>query len=340
MAIGVTKVLLNHGYCEVLETFLQEIPAQALGKAQDINLDIPYEKCNQEINDLLGKTVLLGGKRLRPLLTFLMGRFLGVDDERLDVCAQSIEMVHAASLAHDDVVDNATTRRGKDSINTASSNKHAVLAGDYLLASVIMNLCKQEMPILVSEMSQVIMDLAEGEWIQLEAISKKDYSVELIRKIALKKTASVMGWCAVSPAILSNQSEEVISLARDFGKHLGLGFQLMDDTLDFGGASQKDANLDLENGVISAVYFDWLQSHPEKLKSFKEGASFKDVFTGENLESAIESIKAQAHANLDRADEILHELARKVKTEKSFEELERDLKPLSFILRFIGRRDF
>ncbi|MFT6545685.1 MAG: octaprenyl-diphosphate synthase, partial [Bacteriovoracaceae bacterium] len=226
----------------MLETFLQEIPAQALGKAQDINLDIPYEKCNEEINHLLGKTVLLGGKRLRPLLTYLMGRFFGVDDEKLDACAQSIEMVHAASLAHDDVVDNASTRRGRDSINAASSNKHAVLAGDYLLASVIMNLCKQDMPILVSEMSRVIMDLAEGEWIQLEAIDKKNYSVELIRNIALKKTASVMSWCAVSPAILSHQSEEVISLARDFGVHLGLGFQLMDDTLDFGGASQKDAN--------------------------------------------------------------------------------------------------
>ncbi|MFT6069079.1 MAG: octaprenyl-diphosphate synthase [Bacteriovoracaceae bacterium] len=324
----------------MLETFLQEIPAQALGKAQDINLDIPYEKCNEEINHLLGKTVLLGGKRLRPLLTYLMGRFFGVDDEKLDACAQSIEMVHAASLAHDDVVDNASTRRGRDSINAASSNKHAVLAGDYLLASVIMNLCKQDMPILVSEMSRVIMDLAEGEWIQLEAIDKKNYSVELIRNIALKKTASVMSWCAVSPAILSHQSEEVISLARDFGVHLGLGFQLMDDTLDFGGASQKDANLDLENGVISAVYFEWLQNNPSKFEAFKNGESFKDVFTGEGIDQAIASIKSQAHANLDRADEILHELARKVKTEKSFEELEKDLKPLSFILRFIGRRDF
>ncbi|MFT6546456.1 MAG: hypothetical protein ACJAT2_003804, partial [Bacteriovoracaceae bacterium] len=108
----------------------------------------------------------------------------------------------------------------------------------------------------------------------------------------------------------------------------------------FGGASQKDANLDLENGVISAVYFEWLQNNPSKFEAFKNGESFKDVFTGEGIDQAIASIKSQAHANLDRADEILHELARKVKTEKSFEELEKDLKPLSFILRFIGRRDF
>lgn len=324
----------------MLETFLQEIPAQALGKAQDINLDIPYENCNSEINDLLGRTVLLGGKRLRPLLTYLMGKFFGVEESRLDACAQSIEMVHAASLAHDDVVDNASTRRGRDSINAATSNKHAVLAGDYLLASVITNLCKQESPVLVSEMSRVIMDLAEGEWIQLDAIDKKDYSVELIQTIALKKTASVMSWCAVSPAILSNQSEEVVELARQFGVHLGLGFQLMDDTLDFGGNSQKDAHLDMENGVISAVYFEWLSSHPEKLAAFREGAEFKSLFNEDGLENAIESVKKQAHANLDRAEEILHEIARKAKTEKSFEELEKDLKPLAFILRFIGRRDF
>ena len=221
----------------MLETFLQEIPASALGKAQDLNMDIPFETCNEEINILLGRTVFLGGKRLRPLLTFLMGKFFGVDDERLDVCAQSIEMVHAASLAHDDVVDNASTRRGNDSINAASTNQKAVLAGDYLLASVITNLCKQSSPVLVGEMSRVIMDLAEGEWIQLEAISEKNYSVDLIRTIALKKTASVMSWCAVSPAILAEQNEEVIALARQFGDHLGLGFQFMDDTLDFGGNS-------------------------------------------------------------------------------------------------------
>lgn len=324
----------------MLETFLQEIPAHALGKAQDINLDIPYENCNQEINDLLGRTVLLGGKRLRPLLTYLMGAFFDVDEARLDVCAQSIEMVHAASLAHDDVVDNASTRRGRDSINAASSNKEAVLAGDYLLASVITNLCKQELPILVSEMSKVIMDLAEGEWIQLDAIEKKDYTEELIRTIALKKTSSVMSWCAVSPAILSNQSDEVIELARQFGVHIGLGFQLMDDTLDFGGNSQKDAHLDMENGVISAVYFDWLVNHPEKLEAFKNGSDFKSLFNEDGLNESIENVKGQAHANLDRAEEILHEIARKAKTDKSYEELESDLKPLAFILRFIGRRDF
>lgn len=324
----------------MLETFLQEIPASALGKAQSLNMDVPYESCNEEINGLLGRTVFLGGKRLRPLLTYLLGEFFGVEEKRLDVCAQSIEMVHAASLAHDDVVDNASTRRGNDSINAASSNKQAVLAGDYLLASVITNLCKEATPVLVEEMSKVIMDLAEGEWIQLEAIDKKDYSAELIRTIALKKTASVMSWCAVSPAILANQNEEVVELARQFGVHLGLGFQLMDDTLDFGGNSQKDAHLDLENGVISAVYFEWLCNHPEKLKAFKEGANFKDLFSEEGLDIAVESVKAQAHANLDRAEEILHEIARKAKTEKSFEELEAALKPLAFILKFIGRRDF
>lgn len=324
----------------MLETFLQEIPAEALGNAQDLNLDIPYENCNQEINLLLSRTVLLGGKRLRPLLTFLVGKLFDVNDERLKVCAQSIEMVHAASLAHDDVVDSATLRRGKASINAASSNKKAVLSGDYLLASVISNLCKQDLPVLVSEMSKVIMDLAEGEWIQLDAIEKKNYSHELIRTIALKKTASVMSWCSVSPAILGGQSAEVIELAREFGVHLGIGFQLMDDTLDFGGSSQKDEGLDMENGVISAVYFEWLCNHPEKMKAFKSGVDFKEIFDRNELNKAIETVKAQAYANLDRAEELLHEIARKTKSTKSFEELEKDLKPLSFILKFIGQRDF
>src|SRR5690606_31879505 len=123
--------------------------------------------------------VLLGGKRLRPLLTYLCGNFFGVKADALDVYAKAIEMVHAASLSHDDVVDGANTRRGKPSINAESSNKQAVLAGDYLLADVIVELTKQGDLTLVQEMSYVIQALAEGEWIQLDAAASRQYTREL-----------------------------------------------------------------------------------------------------------------------------------------------------------------
>ena len=117
--------------------FLTNIPADVLLKTKSLELDIKSKDCNDRVNKLLKKTVLLGGKRLRPMLTYLFGQLFGHSLKDLEVYARAIECVHAASLSHDDVVDGAETRRGSPSINTLSSNKYAVLAGDYLLADVI-----------------------------------------------------------------------------------------------------------------------------------------------------------------------------------------------------------
>ena len=109
---------------------------------------------------------MFGGKRLRPLLTYLVGNLFQQKIEHIKIYADSIELVHAASLAHDDVIDEAQTRRGFPSINTRG-NKRAVLAGDYLLATVMANLASRGVLPLVREMGQVVASLAWGEWLQL-----------------------------------------------------------------------------------------------------------------------------------------------------------------------------
>src|SRR5690606_19683474 len=190
----------------MIPKFLTTIPAELLGRVRDLEMVTSSESCNRSINQLLQRTVLLGGKRLRPLLTYLCGNFFGAKIEGLDVYAKSIEMVHAASLSHDDVVDGAKTRRGKPSINAESSNKHAVLAGDYLLADVIVELTKQGNLKLVKEMSLVIQALAEGEWIQLDAANSRQYTRELIEVIAVMKTASVRCLFSILTVIVADVS--------------------------------------------------------------------------------------------------------------------------------------
>lgn len=326
----------------MISKLFTSIPSELLARVRDLEMETSSENCNRSINQLLGRTVLLGGKRLRPLLTFLCGNFFGVKPEALDVYAKAIEMVHAASLSHDDVVDGASTRRGKPSINALSSNKHAVLAGDYLLADVIVELTKQGNLELVKEMSLVIQALAEGEWIQLDAAESRKYSRELIADVANKKTASVMSWCAVSPAIVAQMPQAIINYARDFGYHLGLAFQQMDDTLDFSGNSKKDHLLDLENGVINAVLYEWLELNPELKTRFLAGESAATLWTQKNLDQAVSIVEQRAKDHLDKCLELIEIMAKEIPSHSnlSAKEIEKAKAPLIEIVHYLGRRTY
>ena len=163
----------------MITDFLDSIPSHVLDRSKNLDLQVRSVNAHLAIDEVLSRTVLRGGKRLRPLLTFLMGNLFKIDLESLTPFARATELVHAASLSHDDVIDNATMRRGCPSINILASNKKAVLAGDYLLSSVIVDLCSTGELVLVNEMSLVIKDLSEGEWLQLDLVSNREYTKEL-----------------------------------------------------------------------------------------------------------------------------------------------------------------
>jgi len=317
------------------------IPPSIMRRVSSLNLNIPSQRCTEEVNEILQKTVLMGGKRLRPLLTFLMGQLFFVDEEVLDPYAKAIEMVHGASLSHDDVIDNATKRRGRPSINILASNKKAVLAGDILLADVIVNLSELGNLTLVKEMSLIIKDLSVGEWLQLDAAMDRQYGRELITNIALKKTSSVMSWCCFVPAILSSRSPLVIRCAREFGAHLGHAFQLMDDTLDFNFDGKKDPLLDLQNGQINSVLFEWLEMHPPIKERFMAGENMADLFHREGLAEAVAIVVKLAHEKLAAAKELLlvieRELHLNATKSKEFQEV---LKPIHLIIEYLGERRF
>ncbi len=326
----------------MINDFLEALPKEALEGSKNMDLQIRSVNAHGAIDAVLSQTVLRGGKRLRPLLTFLMAHLFRVDFKTVTPYARATELVHAASLSHDDVIDNATMRRGSPSINILASNKKAVLAGDYLLSSVIVDLTNAGNLELVREMSLVIKDLSEGEWLQLDLIDERNYTREVIREVAEKKTSSVMSYCSVAPAVLSGASKETVELCREFGRRLGLAFQLIDDTLDYSGESLKDQELDLKNGIVNAVVYELLENNPELFARFKAGENLKDVVEGVTFSPYVEKISHEAHAHLAEAKNILDKLEVILKDKAEYKNNSEDLKSrinaLELIISFMALR--
>lgn len=326
----------------MIADFLDALPKVALESSKNMDLQIRSVNAHQAIDAILAKSVLRGGKRLRPLLTFLMAHLFRVDFEIATPYARASELVHAASLSHDDVIDNATMRRGAPSINILASNKKAVLAGDYLLSSVIVDLTNAGNLELVREMSLVIKDLSEGEWLQLDLIDDRNYTRELIREVAMKKTSSVMSYCSVAPAILSGADKATVELCREFGRHLGLAFQMIDDTLDYSGDSQKDQELDLKNGIVNAVVFELLDSHPGLFARFKAGENLQEVVLNIDFHPHVETIGKEAHGHLESAKLILEKLevtlSKNPEYQKNSAELKTRIEALELIISYMALR--
>lgn len=238
-------------------TLASMMPPTVLAHVADLELDLSQWDQNPRIGGLLSQTVLAGGKRIRPLMTFLMADFFGVSAETIRPFAKTVELVHASTLAHDDVIDDATHRRGLPSINAVASNKKAVLSGDFLLAYAVDLVAKQGEMAVVRELTQMIRDLAEGEWVQLENSTKTDLSRQDVQKVATFKTATVMRWCCLVPAILSGLPESQLQDIRKVGDGIGLAFQMTDDILDFTRRDQSKL-ADVKNKVINSVIFEAL----------------------------------------------------------------------------------
>lgn len=298
-----------------IELFESLEPA-VISRTHELEMSSAVPGGREAIHQALDKTVLMGGKRLRPLLTYLIANGLGLSLKEVDLFAQSIEKVHAASLAHDDVIDNATKRRGRDSINIVSSNKKAILAGDYLLANVIGELTEYGNLEIVSETSKVIKELSEGEWLQMELIDQRNYTMDDIINVAIFKTSSVMKWCCVVPAIVAELPKPIVEMWREFGKHLGIGFQLIDDTLDFTGNKEKEALIDLQNGIVNSVLYFWLEDNAEIKKRYESGEELLSLWNENGKDSALSKAKDLAFDHIYQCELLLD----KIEVELSKEE--------------------
>ena len=195
-----------------------------------------------------------GGKRIRPLICILTAKALGYKGNKLTQLASSIELLHTATLIHDDVVDESSSRRGKESIHKKWDNAHGVLVGDFVYSKAFQLMAGLRNPKIIKILADSTNIISEGEVLQLSLknkaiISEKDYF-----EIIGRKTAELFKAASQSAAVLSGASNEVIKIAGDFAYSLGIAFQIQDDLLDYFGNKEltgKKIGKDFEEGKIT-----------------------------------------------------------------------------------------
>jgi len=173
------------------------------------------------------------GKQLRPLIVFLSAGLNGKITQSTYVAAGMIELLHTATLIHDDVVDEAYERRGFFSINALWRSKIAVLVGDYLLSKGLLLAIEKNEIELLRIMSQAVKDMSEGELLQIERSRKMDIDESTYFEIIQKKTASLLSSCAANGASSVGGTPEQIQQMKDFGTYIGMAFQIKDDLFDY-----------------------------------------------------------------------------------------------------------
>ncbi len=209
-----------------------------------------------------------GGKKVRPGIVLLISRALSSDGDlspRHRRLAEITEMIHTASLVHDDVVDEAATRRGVETVHSRFNHRVAVLAGDFLFAQASWHLANLDNLDVVKLLSRVIMDLADGEVKQglYRYHSGQSFSTYLEKTYC--KTASLIANSAQAAGVLSGQNNQELKQLHHFGRQLGLAFQIVDDILDFTGSDQqlgKPAAKDLASGYLTAPALYAMETHP------------------------------------------------------------------------------
>lgn len=188
------------------------------------------------------------GKQMRPMFVFLSARLFDKPNDSTFTAASLIELLHTATLVHDDVVDDANERRGFFSINALWKNKIAVLVGDFLLSRVLLMSVEREQYDLLKIVSKAVQEMSEGELLQMEKARKLDITEDLYYDIIRQKTASLISACCSSGAATTAQKSEDVEKMRMFGEHTGIAFQIKDDLFDYGDSKDigKPTGIDIK----------------------------------------------------------------------------------------------
>src|SRR6267142_3447953 len=243
----------------LISTELEQVESEFERQAQSNVQVIAY------ISDYLRAS---GGKRVRPALTVLSNYAVGGDGSQYNSIrmATVMEFLHTATLVHDDIIDNASTRRNRPTINNQYGNQTAVLMGDWLYMSAFeTSLTERSLPIL-DILTAVTRKMTEGELLQLTLLGRSDISEDQYFDVIARKTAYLFSACCEIGALLGGADTRTQNMLRDYGMNLGITFQLVDDLLDFTsseGILGKPAGADLLEGKVSLPLIFLLQRAPE-----------------------------------------------------------------------------
>ena len=203
------------------------------------------------------------GKRLRPLLAILSGRLCGVPGQNTLAAAVLVELLHTATLVHDDVVDDAETRRGQPSVKSIWKNKISVLMGDFLLSKALINMVSLRNFEALELLSNTAVRLSKGEILQMEKARSNGMDEEIYFRMVKDKTASLISTACELGALTTSGSEEHRAALRDYGENLGIAFQIRDDLFDFTGRARsigKPTGGDVKQNLITLPLIHALDS--------------------------------------------------------------------------------
>ncbi len=205
------------------------------------------------LNQALAYIRQRAGKRMRPMLILLIAKAFGDVSEITHRAGVGLELLHTASLVHDDIVDEAEKRRGQASVNAVYDNKVAVLVGDYILSTALLNVCKTQNVEIVRYLSQLGQTLSNGEILQLTSNGSENISEEAYYEVIKQKTAALFEACCVMGAMSVGASEADVKAAGLFGQQLGIIFQIRDDIFDYYDSEEigKPTGNDMAEGKLT-----------------------------------------------------------------------------------------
>ena len=220
------------------------------------------------LNIILNYILRRKGKQMRPLLVFLTAKLNGNIGEPTFVAATFIELLHTASLVHDDVVDDAHERRGALSINALWNSKIAVLVGDYMLSKGMLISVEKNRFDMLEIVSDAVKSMSEGELLQLQKARKLNIKEADYFKIIISKTAALISACTACGARSSTEDPEAIQLMKEFGENIGIAFQIRDDILDYEGTglTGKTVGNDIKEKKITLPLIHALDQSPASKK--------------------------------------------------------------------------
>jgi heptaprenyl diphosphate synthase len=258
-----------------------------------------------------------GGKRFRPMLVLLSGYFGDPTDHRLITASVSIELVHLATLYHDDVIDEADSRRGIPSVNARWDNTVAILTGDYLFARAS-EIAADLGPDVCRLLARTIAVLCDGQIREVDASGKADQTEANYIEVIRRKTGSLIATSCRMGGMMSDSSDEHVEILEGFGESLGLAFQLSDDIMDLTSSQLelgKEPGVDIKEGVFTLPVLHALNRGPhrdEMKRLLAHGApdgemldrAIEIVLTGGSIEHARHAVGAEVKRATDLADRL------------------------------------
>ena len=221
-----------------------------------------------------------GGKRMRPLLILLIAKnYGGVNDVTLR-SAVGLELLHTASLVHDDVVDESKDRRGQPSVNAVYNNKVAVLVGDYVLSTALLNISYTNNSDILRSIAELGRNLSNGEILQLSNIQNTEFSEDIYYDVIKMKTAALFESCCEVGTLSVNANERQIELAKEFGRNLGIIFQIRDDIFDYYDSKEigKPTGNDMAEGKLTLpVLYALNSTHDSEMEEIARKVKRNDV---------------------------------------------------------------